>query len=321
MNITITDKAKYIRHCDVKNYLALDTNKIEKELFGKKVILGDNPWLWHVHIKMCEYCSANCKFCIEQNSHRILNEPKVLENTNKLLTAMKEQGILHSVSVTGGEPTEVPFMLYKLCGILREQPIQFLTMNTNGIGLSARVIQKNIDGLFHFIDVSRHAIDDEANFEIFHSDLVPTLDDLKKLKEVFTETKMRIQCVMFDDMGIEEFLRTLEAYRFADNISFRRLMSPTADFDAYKDTHDYAYFRILDWVYETGTFIEQTIQDYYVYEIWEVDGVNITFSYSDMHSLEDVESKEDPSIIREFVVHPDGVVSGSWIEGNKVLLT
>jgi hypothetical protein len=122
-------------------------------------------------------------------------------------------------------------------------------------------------------------------------------------------------------MSVDEFLKMLEVYRFADNVSFRRLMNPPSNkFDAYHETYENSYFDILDYVSKNGKFIEQTIQDYYVYEIWEINGVNVTFSYSDMDALSNVENEEDDSIIREFIIHPDGVISGSWNEGKKVIL-
>ena len=318
MNLTITDKNKYIRHCDVKNYLTASSDKIEKELFGKKVILGNNPWLWHTHIKFCERCNARCSFCIEQNSHRVERPDKVIQNANTFLTEMKKQGILYSVSVTGGEPTMMPELM-DLCEMLSLHDIKFLTMNTNGSLLSK--VQPVIDGLFDFVDISRHSIDDQENAGIFKTITVPTLDELKQLKRSFKKTQMRIQCVMQASMGIRQFLEMLDAYRFADNISFRRLMSPFDWFSAYSDTFDDQYFKILDYVAQNGEFVEQTIQDYYVYEIWNIDGVNVTFSYSDMRSLDALEKIEDESNIREFIIHPDGVVAGSWLEGRKVLLT
>lgn len=318
MNITITDRDKYIKHCDVKQYLNADTDKIERYLFGHKVILGNNQWLWHVHIKFCERCNARCAFCIEQHSHRQELPKKVISNADIFLRAMRGQGILYSVSVTGGEPTLMPEFA-DLCVMLKAHDIKFLTMNTNGSLLHK--VRPFVDGLFDFVDISRHSIDDAQNSSIFKTITVPTLDELKQLKQSFTRTKMRMQCVMQSGMTVEQFLKMLEAYSFADNVSFRRLMNPFDWFTAYNDTFDDQYFQILDWVAENGEFIEQTIQDYYVYEIWNVNGVNVTFSYSDMKSLDALEKVEDEANIREFIIHPDGIVAGSWLPDRKIILT
>jgi molybdenum cofactor biosynthesis enzyme MoaA len=196
-----------------------------------------------------------------------------------------------------------------------------LTLNTNGSNIDILPLRE-MQSVFDFINVSRYSIDDEENRRIFKTNKVPDLKHLHAYKELWCcKTKLRIQCVMQKPMNVDEFLKMLEVYSFADNVSFRRLMNPPSNnFWAYHETYNKSYFDILDYVSKNGKFIEQTIQDYYVYEIWEINGVNVTFSYSDMDALSNVENEEDDSIIREFIIHPDGVISGSWNEGKKVIL-
>ena len=38
-----------------------------------------------------------------------------------------------------------------------------------------------------------------------------------------------------------------------------------------------------------------------------------------MSMLRDEEKKESEDVFREFIVHPDGLVSGSWKKDNKIL--
>ena len=66
-------------------------------------------------------------------------------------------------------------------------------------------------------------------------------------------------------------------------------------------------------------FVEQTIQDYYIYEIYELDGNRITISFSDMALLKNLESREPDNLLREIIIHPDGLVSGSWYRDKKIL--
>ena len=42
-------------------------------------------------------------------------------------------------------------------------------------------------------------------------------------------------------------------------------------------------------------------------------------SHSNMKLLHDLEGSEDDKILREIVVHPDGLVSGSWYRNKKIL--
>ena len=65
-------------------------------------------------------------------------------------------------------------------------------MNTNGSYINKYI--NNIDGLFDWIDISRHAVDDTTNQNIFKCQ-VPTLSELKqicsKLKKNKSENLMR----------------------------------------------------------------------------------------------------------------------------------
>lgn len=319
MNITITKRENYIHHCDVRKYLTPSTDRIEKEIFGKKIFLANDPWLWHTHIKFCETCNAKCKFCIEQKSCRKEKTTLLLNNLTIFLTQMKTQKILYSVSVTGGEPTlhkDFPALCKLLTSYKEANDIHFLTINTNGTYLATR--HAEMDGLFDFINISRHAINDEENYKIFKTRSVPSLSELKNLKKTYTKSKMRLQCVLQKDMSITDFDNMIEAYRFMDNLSFRRLMSSKDDL--YEDMYENSYFTILDHVSKHGKLVEQTIQDYYVYEIWNYHDTNITFSYSDMKALSEIEKTESDSIIREFIIHPDGKISGSWNENEKIFI-
>ncbi len=85
------------------------------------------------------------------------------------------------------------------------------------------------------------------------------------------------------------------------------------------DGKEELYNKILEYAYNHFEFIEQTIQDYYVYEIWKYKDTLITFSYSNMKMLSEIEKAEDNSVCREFIIHPDGTISGSWNKNMKVI--
>ena len=82
---------------------------------------------------------------------------------------------------------------------------------------------------------------------------------------------------------------------------------------------DDIYKKMLEYAFRNFDFVEQTIQDYYVYETWKHNSLPITFSYSNMSMLYNVEKDEDERVCREFIIHPDGVVSGSWDKNRKIL--
>lgn len=316
MFTTITNKANYIKSADVERLPISYEDKIERELFGHKVLLENNPWMWHLHLKVTDACNASCAFCVEQNSVCHENAKKFVDSVDKMLTEMERENILFSVSVTGGEP-----LLFKqfeqLCDVLSKHNIQFLTMNTNGKYLSRHL--DIIDGLFDFVNISRHSIDDKRNDQIF-CDKMPTIAELKELKSQLKKTKMRIQCVMCDMKDAAGMMDFIKAFSFADDLSFRKLMKLSEKHGVTYDDKEELYQSALQFAYDNFEFVEQTIQDYYIYEIWKYNGTPILFSYSNMKMLYDVEEKEPESICREFIIHPNGVVSGSWDYNSKVLL-
>ena len=312
---TINSIDEYLHSADVENLPIAYEDKLHVNLFGNEVLVEKNEWLWHLHLKITNACNANCKFCVEQNSKCSENAKYYIEQVDKMLTEMEREGILYSVSLTGGEP-----LLFKefsaLRNILRKHDIKFLTMNTNGTYLKSHIDE--VDGLFDFIDISRHSISDTRNNEIFGTE-VPTIEELKDIKSSLKSTKVRIQCVMCDVNSIDGLLEFVNTFRFADDISFRRLMKLPEKYGVTYETEDDLYNQILEYAFNNFKLIEQTIQDYYVYEIWDYNGIDITFSYSNMNMLSNVENVEDERVCREFIIHPNGVISGSWDFNNKVL--
>ena len=312
---TVNSIEGYLHSADVEKLPITYEDKMCVNLFGNEILVEKNEWLWHLHLKLTNACNAKCKFCVEQNSKCAENAKHYIEQVDNMLAEMEREGILFSVSLTGGEP-----LLFKefssLCDVLKKHNIKFLTMNTNGTYLKSHL--EEIDGLFDFIDISRHSISDIRNNEIFGTE-VPTIKDLKDIKNALKNTKVRIQCVMYDVKTVDELLEFVDTFRFADDISFRRLMKLPEKYGVKYETEDDLYNQILEYVFNNFKLVEQTIQDYYVYEIWNYDGIDITFSYSNMNMLNSVESTEDDRVCREFIIHPNGVISGSWDFNNKVI--
>lgn len=321
MFIRNTTKDNYIHSCDLSRYPidwrnAKDNQQVR--LFGRDVIVKTDPWMHHLHLKVTDRCNASCKFCVEQNSKCDELPDKFLESAERALSELKKTGLLFSVSVTGGEP--LLFSRFtELCSLLQSFKIPFLTMNTNAKFATGGNV-KLIDETFKWINVSRHRIDDGENSEVFRSPQV-SIGDLKRLKSELSRCKMRIQCVMDHACTPSEMNRFTEALSFADDISYRRLMALGSEYGVVYDVHEKSYNKILEYAYDNFRLVEQSIQDYYVYEVWHdpVNDINVTFSYSDMDLLRTTESSEPSNLIREFVIHPNGVVGGSWKPGDKLL--
>lgn len=315
MKLTVLDKEKYIKSCDVKNLPITYEDCKNYFLFNNRVTVYDDIWMHHLHLKITDRCNAACDFCIEK--HCKINEDAdvYLNNLDKVLTEMERAGLLYSVSVTGGEPTLFN-KFTELCALLSKHKIGFLTMNTNGTLLEKYL--NDIDGLFDFINISRHSIDNQENNDIFKTK-VKSISELKKIKSEFKHTKMRIQCVMNNGFTIDDMNNFIKVYEFADDISFRRLMETSEEYslDYYVDKDNYN--QCLKYAFKNWRFVEQTIQDYYVYEVYENEYTKVTFSYSNMKLLREVEKAESEDFFREFILHPDGTFSGSWMKDKKII--
>lgn len=315
---TITSKEDYIMACEVSKLPIIYNDRFDVKLFDKTVSLNNNPWLWHFHIKITDACNAKCKFCIEQNCAREENADRALMNIERMLTEMEENNCLFSVSVTGGEPTLFP-KFNELCEILKRHNIGFLTMNTNGYNLEK--YSSIIDGLFDFVNISRHSMDDDVNNQIFNTRVL-SKSELLKVKKLYHNTKFRIQCVIGNEIhSVEDVNNFMKSYKdIADDFSFRRLMQTNDEYGLDYVINNDEYFNILNYAFNNWKFKEQTIQDYYVYEIYNNGETDITFSYSDMKMVREIEKTEDDKVFREFICHPNGVISGSWKKDCKIIL-
>ena len=314
-------KHDYIHSCDLAQYPIDWHNSKDNQhvlFFNKDIIVKVDPWMHHLHLKVTNRCNAKCKFCVEQNSICGEFPDKVLKSTELALNELKNTDLLFSVSVTGGEPLLFK-EFHKLCEILQSYDIPFLTMNTNAKFIDDSNIDL-IDKTFKWINVSRHRIDDIKNDNVFCSKQC-SLEELKYLKSKLVNCKMRIQCVMDHVYTPAEMNSFTKAMSFADDISYRRLMALGTEYGVSYDLHEKAYNNILEYAYENFKFIEQSIQDYYVYEVWHdiANDINVTFSYSNMQLLRTTESSEPDNLFREFVIHPNGVFGGSWKPGIKTL--
>lgn len=314
---TINDIKEYIHYANVEDLPIEYNNKMTVSLFGNEILLEHNPWMWHLHLKVTNACNCKCKFCVEQNSTCAENATNYLLQVEDMLTEMEKNNILYSVSVTGGEP-----MLFsrfqELCELLNKHNISFLTLNTNGYYLHNTNTLSIIDNTFDFMNISRHSINDDKNQKIFQGE-VPMISTLKDIKNRLHHCKMRLQCVITDFKDVNDFLEFIDTFDFADDLSFRKLMKLSNKHGVVYDDNEQLYFRLLDYAFENFNFKEQTIQDYYIYEIWNYKGIDITFSYSNMRMLYEVEKNESDKIIREFIIHPNGIISGSWDFTNKVI--
>ena len=267
------------------------------------------------NIMLTEKCNLRCPYCFADDFVCDRGKEIPFEELKRVILRIVRESPARKVGLIGGEPT-LYSKFAELCELLRSYDIPFLTINTNGSKLRNDEIRNIIDSTFHFVDVSRHHVDDIKNREIFHF-AVPDAEDLFRIKILLKNAKMRIQCVTADMKSVEDFIKFKRRFFFADDLSFRRLMKLPDEYGVTYGTNDDIYQDLLDHAYSHYHLKEQMIQDYYTYEVWNDEYTDITFSYSNMAFLKRTESIEPDGFFREFIIHPDGVISGSWVDGGR----
>ena len=302
---TIVNKQDYV----AQPFLTSDERDydLRATLFGKEWAMYDDFWMRHIHVKVTDRCDAHCPFCIEKDSHIKENRERLTANLETLLTELDQQQMDGTVSITGGEPSLCAHAGEVVDIIKRHN--RFLNINTN----FHHTIDSTLDP--DWLNISRHQIDQDPYTRIWGLDF-GMLDEYKKEHK---KTKARIQCVLHPHglQSVDDIRRFIDVYASSlliDDFSFRRLIN-TKDGEAERDL----FVEFKEYLFNHATFVEQTIQDYYIYEIYELDENLITISFSDMALLKKFESREPDNLLREIIIHPDGLVSGSWYRDRKII--
>lgn len=282
-------------------------------LFGKTYRMYHDDWKHHVHLKCTNYCDAKCDFCIERPSRYQNDNPdRFMDSARRLIKQLKDQGHFRTLSVTGGEPTEFP-RLQEIVDLANEVKPTLFSINSNGRRMNSAIAE----GTFHgWLDLSKHAINDS---NVMHRCYNVYPKDIQEFKRRQPGAKVRIQCVL----GVNNGLYSLDEisdfiWHFApvaDNFSFRSLIVDDEEGEVPQ-----LFWDLRDSLFDAGCCKEQSIQDYYVYEVYGRNGVEITVSWANMHLLRRFnETHQDENFLEEIIVHPDGMITGSWNKRTLVI--
>lgn len=309
----ITNKKDFIKN-PVLEMNEIQINNSDTDiirLFGKEYRMYADEWKHHVHIKCTDRCDSNCSFCIERSErNNPQNTAALMSSTKKVLTELQEQGHLKTVSITGGEPTMFN-NFYELVELISSYNPTLLSVNTNGRYLSSR-LPKNFNG---WVNISKHSIDDT---NVFNRDFLVTSSYVTSIKRIRPDTKVRFQCVLGVTCAMDTISNIIDYIReyknVVDDFSFRNLIIENDE-----TKMNSLLFEFRDFLLENGEFVEQVIQDYYVYETFKMFGTQITLSWSNMKALKDYNESHDSNFLEEIIVHPDGMISGSWNKKSLII--
>lgn len=165
------------------NFLSYFNTKENKDLFKKKEsLLNKHLSIW-LHIT--NYCSLNCKFCINNSSTNIKSSNHLnLNDFNNLFSELNSIENL-KITISGGEPSSRSDVLDILSACKKIKGLKRLVFITNGIGTSANKfikISRLVDLIQFSIDGTTQDFHDKIRGKGTFNKIIKNINSLKKLK-------------------------------------------------------------------------------------------------------------------------------------------
>ena len=158
-----------------------------------------NPYGPNTTILLPGGCNAKCSFCFWDRHEGRIKAPNDYESrvVANLITLPKD---FSTLSISGGEPTVSPRFVSVMDALRKFKPISNfgrVVLTTNGAKLGERL--GDIKGVVDHINISRHTIGTEQNYDVFKTRSVPSDVELGELIErIHSETSCDVtfNCVV-----------------------------------------------------------------------------------------------------------------------------
>jgi MoaA/NifB/PqqE/SkfB family radical SAM enzyme len=138
-----------------------------------------------LYVVMTRKCNAKCEFCEFSNTAEEVFNIEAFEET---LIKLRKQCNISTIHFTGGEPTlELDKIKEILKIVKRTDRLIATSINTNGIRLKELDNIRELDNIV----LSRHAIEDNENYEIFGTNSVASTEDIRRFKD---KRKLHLSC-------------------------------------------------------------------------------------------------------------------------------
>ncbi len=256
-------------------------------------------------------------FHLQKLLYEELNDEEYYNSLDYYLDFFKD--IKPWVTITGGEPT-ISKRLIPTLKKLKDKGFKIRTFSTNGSHLLDKVDNKPIiqymleNNVLNNINISRIAIDDNENSKIMKLNIKDSNNDNLRKIATFANTndiEIRLSCNLLKE-GVNDLKTILEFKDFYNKLGiktvmFRELIPLSYDKDyhvnidnIFKEIEDNNEFKLL----------KKMEGMYYTVKVYRFND-NLVKCYKE-------KKKVDNSIIREFVIYPDGKLDNGY--DNKTLM-
>lgn len=292
-------------------------------------------------------CNADCRFCVAQlrYEHRkqlyqkehIAEDERYLSRLRYVLE--KVRPLNPSISITGGEPSISPRLL-PIIRMVDELGFRKRTITTNGSGLlrveeGKTILEHLMERGFDHLNISRVCSDEGKNREIMRyceQGAYCSNEDIGQIARMVRGGGMRIRmsCILLQSAvnRVEKIREYVDFYRQygIDNFIFRQLM----DYDhravnrekiAYCDENKVELNEIWEEMEQDEEIAPyMNLLGYYYYvELYDYHGCRVAGESADLEQQYREKSRH-PDVVYEMVFHTNGVLSGSWIPTEEILM-
>lgn len=172
-------------------------------------------------------CNAKCGFCFWNAKDGKIKPPSDYFSSLRDVIKAVPYSICPALSLSGGEPTISPHFenILKVIDLVPRQWDR-VVLTTNGSNLNKWLDNPTFARVITNINISRHHFDDRKNRDIFHSNIVPGVEQIREMVNKYGKKyKFNINCVTSETTDSDFIYRMLMQATFElklPSISFRK---------------------------------------------------------------------------------------------------
>ncbi len=202
-------------------------------LFGHDIIVRDtlcstvkgdvkaaNPSL-RLYIKLTDACNAECLFCANRESRDFGTLD--FRRLEFVIRYLLDRGLLHGISITGGEPMINPDKMSTLLNLIYSiDPNLEVAISTNGYKLRSFLDMEHVNKL-ESIHISRHHYLDDVNYRVFGSRDIASTEDIMYLQDGLEDKRI----ININTLVMKDYIEDLAG--------IKRMLDYVGDVGVYKN--------------------------------------------------------------------------------------